>query len=333
MGNQRTNTNALELPGSPVLQQLEGPAAGRAFELSQPQMSIGRTDDNEIVVQSSAISRRHAIIERQSDGNFIIRDNESKNGILVNGSAVREAILHSGDIVQVGDSVFRFSEGGETESEEKEKSADRRFPFLPKGIRLGSKRPIIYGVVALVLGYVLYTSMKTPSEEPKTIEVTKEGTGTTTTPPNMVDASVPQKVVGLEDPALTKAEQDMEKLDWNNSALHESEVYFRRGQREYLNHNYQRAIEAFQTALSLYRGHELATKYLRLAIYEAEAEAKRNLEIGIQYFQSLQYARSIYNFTEVINLMAHKPTDPIVLESEKYIMLARRRMQAAEVLP
>ena len=48
---------------------------------------------------------------------------------------------------------------------------------------------------------------------------------------------------------------------------------------------------------------------------------------------SLQYQRAIFHFTEVIGLMQHRPGEPIVSESERYISLSKRRLQAAELFP
>ena len=57
------------------------------------------------------------------------------------------------------------------------------------------------------------------------------------------------------------------------------------------------------------------------------------MELGVQYFESLQYSRAIYHFTEVVNLMSHRPTEPIVGEADRYIQQAKRRLQAAELFP
>jgi tetratricopeptide (TPR) repeat protein len=137
----------------------------------------------------------------------------------------------------------------------------------------------------------------------------------------------------MEDPLLKKAEQEMARLDWSNTSLREAEQYFRRGQREYLNKNYQRAIEAFRAALSLYGGHLLADRYLRRAVYETEIEAKNQMATAIQYYESLQYARAIHHFKEVISLMSHRPNEPIVKEAGRYIQQAELRLQAAELFP
>jgi tetratricopeptide (TPR) repeat protein len=100
-----------------------------------------------------------------------------------------------------------------------------------------------------------------------------------------------------------------------------------------LNHNYHRAIDSFQTALSLYGGHVLAERYLRRSVYEVENEAKSNMAIGIQYYESLQYSRAIHHFNEVITLMAHRPEEPIIKEAKGYIKQAELRLQAAELFP
>src|SRR5581483_8786214 len=112
-----------------------------------------------------------------------------------------------------------------------------------------------------------------------------------------------------------------------------SEAFFRKGRREYLDKNYQRAMDDFTTALTIYRGHELAEKYLQRTYAEAEQAAKSNMEMGVRYFEALQYKRAIYHFNEVMALLAHRPNEPLVKEAEKYVEQAKRRLQAAELFP
>ncbi|MBY0371470.1 hypothetical protein K2X33_12335, partial [bacterium] len=128
-------------------------------------------------------------------------------------------------------------------------------------------------------------------------------------------------------------EQEMERLDWSNSSLRESEQFFRRGQREFLTKNYHRAIDSFRTALSIYSGHLLAERYLRMSVYAAEMEAKNHMAIAIQYYEALQYARAIHHFHEVIALMQHRPNEAIIKEAQRYIKQAELRLQAAELFP
>lgn len=329
----------------PSLEMVAGGPVGQVFDLSRDQISIGRSDENDIVVVSEAVSRRHAVLDRNAEGIWTVKDNQSKNGVVVNGQPVQEAQLQAGDIVQVGNFVFRFNEeGGQGLAPQDSPMAMASVPSAQyeAQVRLRKKpnrRVLVYSVVGLLLGFLYMTSQE-PEKKPEAKEAEapaklardfKEAYA-----PTMVSKpgeGPPKDLVGIEDPTLKQAEQDMAKLDWTNSSLREAEQFFRKGQREYLGRNFGRAIESFQTALTLFRGHQLADKYLRLAIYNAEQEAKRQMEMAVKYFESLQYQRAMYHFNEVMTLMAHRPSEAIVTESEKYIVLCKKRLQAAELFP
>ena len=77
-------------------------------------ISIGRDPSNDLVLSDSMVSRRHAILE-QRDDTFVLRDNGSSNGTLVNGDRVeREKTLRDGDLVAIGSSrlLFQLDEAG-----------------------------------------------------------------------------------------------------------------------------------------------------------------------------------------------------------------------------
>ncbi|KPL01098.1 MAG: hypothetical protein AMJ91_01420 [candidate division Zixibacteria bacterium SM23_73_3] len=64
-------------------------------------ISIGRTPDNDIVLDNKAVSRKHALIEFDQDSALII-DNESLNGIFVNSRKVTEEVLRDDDQITIG---------------------------------------------------------------------------------------------------------------------------------------------------------------------------------------------------------------------------------------
>lgn len=64
-------------------------------------ISIGRTNENDIVLENRAISRKHAMIEFNNNAAVII-DNESLNGTFVNNRKITEEILRDDDIVTIG---------------------------------------------------------------------------------------------------------------------------------------------------------------------------------------------------------------------------------------
>ncbi len=64
-----------------------GSEAVRAYPLVKRKITLGTAPDNDIVVDHSSVSRRHALIVR-SFGRFLVRDLESTNGVRINGRRV-----------------------------------------------------------------------------------------------------------------------------------------------------------------------------------------------------------------------------------------------------
>jgi pSer/pThr/pTyr-binding forkhead associated (FHA) protein len=64
-------------------------------------ISIGRTNDNDIVLENRAVSRKHAMIEFNNNA-AVIMDNESLNGVFVNNRKISEEVLHDEDIITIG---------------------------------------------------------------------------------------------------------------------------------------------------------------------------------------------------------------------------------------
>ena len=70
-------------------------------------ISIGRTTENDIVLDNRGVSRKHAQIEFSDQGAVLI-DNDSLNGTFVNQRKVTEQPLHDNDVITIGkyDLVF-----------------------------------------------------------------------------------------------------------------------------------------------------------------------------------------------------------------------------------
>ena len=64
-------------------------------------ISIGRTNDNDIVLENRGVSRKHAMIEFNNNAAVII-DNESLNGTFVNNRKVTEEVLRDSDTITIG---------------------------------------------------------------------------------------------------------------------------------------------------------------------------------------------------------------------------------------
>jgi VWFA-related protein len=69
---------------------------------------VGRATENDVVIDSALVSRRHARIER-AGGAYRIFDQGSTHGTYVNGRRVDEAEITVGDVIHFADRGFRFA--------------------------------------------------------------------------------------------------------------------------------------------------------------------------------------------------------------------------------
>ena len=74
-------------------------------------ITIGRSSDNDVVVDNKLASRYHAIIQKIKNAYFI-KDNDSTNGTFVNGAIIpkdKYVKLNKGDKVTIGNSSIVIS--------------------------------------------------------------------------------------------------------------------------------------------------------------------------------------------------------------------------------
>ena len=71
--------------------------------------TVGRTPDNDIQIDTTFISRHHAVLLSNSQ-NCLVEDLNSTNGVQVNGRRVVRQVLHDGDTVIIGNTVFRYQQ-------------------------------------------------------------------------------------------------------------------------------------------------------------------------------------------------------------------------------
>ena len=83
--------------------------SGIRYPITNTTWRIGRTRDNELPLDDKSVSRRHAEIQRYSNGKFVIFDVDSLNGVFVNSEQVKKKKLEEGDIIEIGDIYLRFT--------------------------------------------------------------------------------------------------------------------------------------------------------------------------------------------------------------------------------
>jgi diguanylate cyclase (GGDEF)-like protein len=91
---------------------------GKRHVLQRDVTSIGRDRENDIVLDSDSVSRRHARIELR-DGSFFVVDLDSTNGTFVNDEPepVTASQLRQGDQLKIGDTIFKYLSGSDVEAQ------------------------------------------------------------------------------------------------------------------------------------------------------------------------------------------------------------------------
>src|SRR5512145_1136957 len=81
------------------------PPVGGPIEIAGERTLLGRDPGADLVVNDPSVSRRHALIERRTEG-WVVLDQRSANGTFVNNQRVEQAVLQSGSQLRLGAITF-----------------------------------------------------------------------------------------------------------------------------------------------------------------------------------------------------------------------------------
>ncbi len=96
-----------------LVHTIEG-AMFREYTLREGVLRIGRNLDNDIQLDDSAVSGRHAAVvvkpSQYLEGLFDVwaKDLNSTNGTIVNGQRIKQSLLQHEDVLRVGTHQFKF---------------------------------------------------------------------------------------------------------------------------------------------------------------------------------------------------------------------------------
>jgi Protein of unknown function (DUF3662)/FHA domain len=105
-GRFSVTAEVIEGPDGLIPAELVLPGGGR-HQIGADPVVIGRLPDCDIVLNDPNVSRRHVEVLRVNDA-FVVRDLGSTNGTKLNGVAVRESYLSTGDDITVGSTTIVF---------------------------------------------------------------------------------------------------------------------------------------------------------------------------------------------------------------------------------
>jgi hypothetical protein len=181
------------------------PPTGQEFFLERPSLVVGRTPDNDIVLNFKSLSRHHAEIVRDGDRYFVM-DLKSANGVRVNGAACKRVPLRSGDVIKLGHVRLRFDRG------------EARPPRADARLRLGSVRArLVLGAAAMAVVTVVMVAgrMKRETAPPAPASSASTASSSSSPPP----APVAVAPAGTETAAglLLQAREAFQQRRWEDA--------------------------------------------------------------------------------------------------------------------
>ncbi|MBI5250979.1 MAG: FHA domain-containing protein [Desulfomonile tiedjei] len=78
------------------------------YTFEKTPVTVGRRDDNDVVIDNMAVSGHHALIEEEEPNYYVLVDLESLNGTFVNEKKIARERVFDGDTLIVGKHVLDF---------------------------------------------------------------------------------------------------------------------------------------------------------------------------------------------------------------------------------
>lgn len=309
------------------LKVLQGPDYGAVYVITGAKTTLGRGEENDIMVSDLKASRRHAEISLSAQG-WQVRDLGSANGLLHNGQATRDAKLNTGDTLTFGETTLEFmtAEAGtlmlvapprtgvEVQAEHAAFDAQKkRVRALGAGAAsgtapAGNSKTLIYVLVAGGAAFMLLSGDPEPTAKP----AKKKSVSSTE------DLSKYLPGAGIVDPGTERT----------------AEQFFKAGFREYLAGNYLRAKVQFETVLQMAPGHTLATLYLENSDISIKNEVKFHIDQGKITMEAGKLKEAKAHYDAVLRILFRDQSNPSVTEArdqlEKVISKLGRAGTASE---
>jgi Inner membrane component of T3SS, cytoplasmic domain len=279
-----------------TLRIVAGPNKGDVYRLLPPGAIIGRDSLScQVALMDARVSRQQCRLDYKMEG-LIAEDLSGKKTTLVNQRPIDgEHLLQTGDILTCGDTHISI----EIQSDALVKAPTSYIPeaALPQNKTSGmdpqSKRLSMIVGVGLLVGLGLWMMPTDPPKPPPKIATSET-----------INESI--TAVQKRQEEILKSTSQLSELDLYNKRS--AQKHYIRGLRDYQNGRYNRAIEAFQTALATDRSHVMARRYYKLAEKKRLDDVDYHMDIGLKYKDKGMYKMCIAEFAQVLQIL-NQPTN------------------------
>lgn len=310
------------------LKVVQGPDYGAVYVITGTRTTLGRGEENDIMVSDLKASRKHAEFALTANG-WQVTDTGSANGLLHNGKVTRSARIQSGDTLTFGETTLEFitSDAGtmmlvapprsgsqlsaERSAFEEQKKRVRSFGVV-QGAGAGSgaavggvqgllknRKALLYGAVG-VAAFMLF--MGDPQPPPKKAAKKRAA----------ADAEDLRKYLpgGSVDPATERT----------------AEQFFKAGFREFLAGNYLRAKAQFETVLQMAPGHPLATLYLENCENAIKDEIDFHLKQGKTSTEAGKLKEAKAHYEAVLRILFHDQSNASYSEAKDQLVEVNKQL-------
>ena len=298
---------------------MTGKNKGLSYYIRNKRIVMGRSEKADVQVLDTKSSREHAELTFVG-GSYVLTDLGSQNGIIVNDLKVSQHSLVDNDKIIIGQTVFKYNqieveqkeivivddedeleEYEEEDEEEESKKSKKSKKDKPK------KKNNMMIILVVALGAVFLL----PEESAKKKKRQGKSVGDITQEQISIQAYNEDEVEDPEVEAKLKA-------------------YLHRGQREYREGNYYRAIEQFELALILVPNHGYATFYRQRAEESMNKYIDKIVAKAENDIASLRYKSAVIQYCSVITFLQDSPQHPKYIEAEKKITELEAKMGVEE---
>lgn len=105
--NDGTSHDSAESAGSPKLYLTYNGRTLREIDVDRPRLLVGRSDHNDLCINSRYVSRHHALFFKRGSAT-VLMDLNSTNGTYVNSRRVHNHVLNHDDVISIGNHGIKF---------------------------------------------------------------------------------------------------------------------------------------------------------------------------------------------------------------------------------
>jgi hypothetical protein len=307
------NLKAPKEPGTHYrLMCMTGKNKGTSYYFTKKRIVMGRSDKVDVQILDTKSSREHAELALVGD-QYVLSDLGSQNGVIVNDLKVSQHRLVNNDKIIIGQTVYKYNKievkeselatiDEEDELEEYEEEEESSKGKKKKGKE--KKKPNIL-VAVIVLAGVLFAL-------PEGQKGPVRGKGA-----RVIGGIKKESIELSNNRSVEIADKDVRN---------KLKAFIHRGQREYREKNYFRAIEQFELALILVPNHGDASFYLKKTRDSLEAYIQAIKAKAKQDEDALKYGSAMNQHCAIITFLQDYPEDERYKEAEQQVSILEEKL-------